>query len=278
VAARITKGYSANIGYDVDRSLANAILQLAGLKATTNKKVLALRSEHQKLGTILSKNLRDRTEVDRKDLNGLLRDAMNALIAAADLIFTTTTLAGTKPIRKFVSLLDIVCVDEAACATELEILIGWKGNKPVILAADVEQLLPPIFSDGIKDEHGVLVNSFVPQLEVPLIRRLRDAKWPYVDLREQRRMPPGQFDPANHCIYTNVEIAEGVTIQLEKFEMARKAEAWSITLCSSGIYATGENEPRLPPLRRTRSLQPSWQSRTATATPPLAVHPKPTPP
>src|ERR1700693_5176380 len=104
---------------------------------------------------------------------------MNALIAAADLIFTTTTLAGIKPIRKFVSLLDIVCVDEAACATELEILIGWKGDKPLILAADVEQLLPPIFSDGIKDEHGVLVSSFVPQLQVPLVRRLCDANWPY---------------------------------------------------------------------------------------------------
>jgi hypothetical protein len=49
---------------------------------------------------------------------------MNALIVAVDMIFTTTTLAGTKPIRKFVSLLDIVCVDKAACATELEILIG----------------------------------------------------------------------------------------------------------------------------------------------------------
>jgi superfamily I DNA and/or RNA helicase len=252
VAARITKGYSANIGYDVDRSLANAILQLAGLKATTNKKTLELRPYHQNLGAILSKKLRERTEVDRKELNSLLSDAMNALIKAADMIFTTTTLAGTKPIRKFVALLDIVCVDEAACATELEIPIGWKGDKPVILAADVEQLLPPIFSDGIKDEHGVLVNSFVPQLEVPLICRLRDADWPYVDLREQRRMPPGQFDPANHCIYANVEMAEGVTIELEKFEMARKAEAWSITLCSSGIYATGENLPTLPPSERNK--------------------------
>jgi hypothetical protein len=60
-------------------------------------------------------------------------------------------------------------------------------------------------------------------------------------------MPPGQFNPANHCIYANVESVEGVIIELEKFEMARKAEAWSITLCSSGIYTTSENEPRLPP-------------------------------
>ncbi|PMD33156.1 hypothetical protein L207DRAFT_590222 [Hyaloscypha variabilis F] len=247
VAAKFAQKHAKkNIGYAFEHSLANAILKLAGLIPTTNKKILELKEKHQELSKILNKPFKTRLEDERKTLKRLVVDAMKALIATADMIFTTTTLAASKPMRKFVASIDITCVDEAASATELEILIGWKGG-PLILAADMEQLLPPVFSEDQKDENGVMINSFVSTLEVPLIRHLRDADWPYVDLNEQKRMAPGLFGPANHCIYTNVTMAAGVTINDERFELARKAEAWSQTLSRNGIYAKGENESlRLP--------------------------------
>jgi len=228
------KKYSGSIGYNFSRSLANGVLQLAVVIDTKNTKIIALRDFHKELSHVLEKSPKDRTEEDLKDLNGNIRKAISALIANADMIFTTTTLAGHKLMRKFVAKTDVVCVDEAACATELEIAIGWKGDKPLILAADMEQLLPSIFSDGLKDDGGIVVNSFVSQLEVLLMRRLRDADWPYIDLTRQRRMPNGQFDPANYCIYDNIQMAEGININLPQFEWARKAETWSRTLYRHG--------------------------------------------
>jgi hypothetical protein len=256
------KKYSGNIGYNFSRSLANGVLQLAGVIDTKNSKIIALRDGHKELSHVLEKSPKDRTEEDLKDLNGNIRKAISALIANADMIFTTTTLAGHKLMRKFIAKTDVVCVDEAACATELEIVIGWKGDKPLILAADMEQLLPSIFSDGLKDDSGNVVNSFVSQLEVPLMRRLRDADWPYIDLTRQRRMPNGQFDPANYCIYDNIQMAEGININLPQFEWARKAEAWSRTLYRYGssskdgaelltLSAEGLIEPFLVDVRKS---------------------------
>ena len=95
----------------------------------------------------MKKSLKYQTKDDHKALGGLIRNAVAYLIAGAYIILTTTTLAGSRLMCKFIASLDIVYVNETACATELKILIGWKVNTPVILSADMEQLLPPIFSD-----------------------------------------------------------------------------------------------------------------------------------
>jgi len=65
-----TKKYSANIGYNFSRSLANGVLQLAGVIDTKNTKIIALRDGHKELSHVLKKSPKDRTEEDLKDLNG----------------------------------------------------------------------------------------------------------------------------------------------------------------------------------------------------------------
>ena len=65
-----TKKYSANIGYNFSRSLANGVLQLAGVIDTNNTKIIALRDGHKELSHVLKKSPKDRTEEDLKDLNG----------------------------------------------------------------------------------------------------------------------------------------------------------------------------------------------------------------
>lgn len=177
---------------------------------------------------------------------------MKAIRDQADMIFTTTTLAGSRFMRQFVAICNIACVDEWACCTELETFIGWQGDMPLIVAADFEQIPLTVFSADAKDEGGIIVNSFVPQLQVSFIRRLQDMDWPYVDLTEQRRMPPGLFDPANFCIYFIITMAVGITILEARFELARKAETWSKTLSADGIYAKDPTARKLLP-KRTRS-------------------------
>ena len=63
----------------------------------------------------------------------------------------------------------------------------------------------------------------------------------------QRRMPNGQFDPANYCIYDNIKMAEGINFNLPKFEWARKAEAWSQTLCRYGVSSSKNRTELLTP-------------------------------
>ena len=138
IVDKATKKHSADIGYNFSRSIANGVLQLAGVIDTNNRKIIAFRDSHKELSRALKKSPKDRTEEDLKDLPGNIRKAISALIAKADIIFTTTTLAGHKLMRKFVAKTDVACVDEAACATELEIAFRWKGDKPLILLADME--------------------------------------------------------------------------------------------------------------------------------------------
>jgi superfamily I DNA and/or RNA helicase len=210
-----------------------------------------MRRNHQQLSRILHTEVKQRTREEWDELQTLIRTAMKALVAAADMIFTTTTLSGSKMIRPFVADVDIVCVDEAACATELEILIPWKADKPLILAADPEQIRPPVFSDGTKDEGGSLVNGFVKQLEQSFFRRLIDSNRPYIDLNEQRRMPPGQFGPANFAVYGNVTMAANVNIDEDRFALARAPEVWTKTLNKYGVYVM---DPELQKLKLPASL------------------------
>jgi hypothetical protein len=99
----------------------------------------------------------------------------------------------------------------------------------------------------MKDQNGSLVNSFVKTIEQSLMRRLRENGWPYVELTVQRRMPPGQFDLANYAIYGNLTMALGITIDMERFELARQAEEWTQTLAKHGITVTAPDAPKVPP-------------------------------
>jgi superfamily I DNA and/or RNA helicase len=129
-----------------------------------------------------------------------------ALIDAADMVFCTTTRAASSFVRRFASQADVAACDEAGCATEAEILIIWKGEA-LILGGDPEQLPPPVFTDSVKDSNGTHVNAFTQQLGKPLMRRFLELNWPHIELNEQKRMPPGQFDLVNEVISNTVTTA-----------------------------------------------------------------------
>ncbi len=116
---KMSKKKPSNIGYDIDFSLANAVLKLAGLRQTKNAKILELRKHHTRFFEVLNKEVKKRAKEEWAELNGLVSTAMKALIGAADMVFTTATVAGSKMMRRFVLACDAVFVNEGACVTEL---------------------------------------------------------------------------------------------------------------------------------------------------------------
>jgi superfamily I DNA and/or RNA helicase len=154
------------------------------------------------------------------------------------MVFYTTILASSSFVKRFTNQCDIAACDEAGCATEAEVLIIWKG-KPLILAGDPEQLPPPVFTDGVKDSNGMPVNAFTQQPSKPLMRRLLELNWPYIELNEQKRVPPGQFHLPNFVIYNNITTAPGITIDDDRFKLARDIEQFVNTLPSDSASPNG---------------------------------------
>lgn len=52
---------------------------------------------------------------------------------------------------------------EAMCATESEVLVTWKGMRPLVLVGDPEQLSASVFSEYYKTLGGSIANWFARQ-------------------------------------------------------------------------------------------------------------------
>jgi hypothetical protein len=128
------------IKYNFEWSLASAVLKVAKLLPTNHSKLLSLQDSHQQLAVIMNVFCSKRTEEQARELPGLLRKCMKEVCASADMILTTTTLAASRYVKPFTRDSDVAALDEASSSSELENLVVQKGDKPVILVDDPEQL------------------------------------------------------------------------------------------------------------------------------------------
>jgi hypothetical protein len=165
---------------------------------------------------------------------------MNVLIHAADGMFMTLTQAGSVWGRAAIQYADVIAIDEAAAALEVELLSAWKGEKPRILAGDPAQLPPPVLSEDVKDVNNNPVNEFYQQLGLSGLKRLDDVGWPCSEQRYQLRMAPGCFAPANDIFYGG-KIKSSPQIKLSDFPLASLFEEWCLSLNSRGLAFTDEN-------------------------------------
>ncbi|KAF4637976.1 hypothetical protein G7Y89_g110 [Cudoniella acicularis] len=157
----------------------------AGLINTTNPKLLALRPKHEGLANILNISGSRRSPEQRKDLPKLIKAASRDVRDETELFMCTTTIAGSSFVKPYVKSWDVVGIDDACCSMELEYLLVVKGNKPTIMAADPEQLPPPIYSELLRNPDGTRYNSFTDPIGKSLMRRLLDLDRPFIDCDTQ---------------------------------------------------------------------------------------------
>lgn len=97
----------------------------------------------------------------------------------------------------------------------------WRGDVPLVLARDPNQLPPYCGSSNIKYANGRAVNAFSMQVRISLLERFRENNFPFWIIPEQLRIEPGLFDLANMLHYNN-KIAYGKNNKLS--DMARVFE------------------------------------------------------
>lgn len=231
-------------GFRFDRSLSSAVLKIAGLIPTNNEKLLALKSKFPTLTESFTKTCTRRSQNERKNLKSLLTRVAKAVISKADMILCTTTCAVSEWVKPFTRGCDIVAVDEATSVHEIDILIGWDGSKPLMLIGDPEQLSPPIFTRKMKHVDGDFpdtpVNAFVNIIQHSFMHRLMDLCWPYIDMVEQLRMCPGQFNMTNQVHYHG-RVVNGPDLKTSIFPTAIAIEEWMNTKKSTTLEPPPED-------------------------------------
>jgi hypothetical protein len=148
--------------------------------------------------------LYERLKADDLDDEGMQRfyEEYNKLcqhvIRAADVIVTTCTNSGTEQLHAHFRP-DIVVVDEAGRATELDVIVPLYFYHPrcLILVGDDQQLRPTILSD----QPATKINCFSPQLAQSLMKRLKDLGFRSATLQEQNRMVAGIVDLPARLFY-----------------------------------------------------------------------------
>lgn len=63
-----------------------------------------------------------------------------------------------------------------------------------------------------------------------IMRRPVESDWPYINLNEQKRMCPGQFDLPNEVTYGHVNMAPGMSAADDRFAIARACDGWLVFL------------------------------------------------
>ncbi|KAH6724413.1 hypothetical protein BKA61DRAFT_687618 [Leptodontidium sp. MPI-SDFR-AT-0119] len=70
------------------------------------------------------------------------------------------------------------------------------------------------------------------------MRRPVESDWPYINLNEQKRMCPGQFDLPNEVTYGHVNMAPGMSAADDRFAIARACDD-SFCYKAIGTFSTG---------------------------------------
>jgi len=184
-------------------SVAYRVLQVAGLIETKNERLLKLRGELKWFVELINKPRSEWDAIDEGEFSKLLREACKRVVEEANAVFSTCIAATSIWAREFRDKVGLNIIDEAGAVTLLEAVLVWRGNTPIILVGDNNQLPPPVMTINQKFENGKPVNAFDKQLQQPLLHALIENNWPYWLLSEQMRIEPGLFDPANFIIYDN---------------------------------------------------------------------------
>lgn len=173
------------------------------------------------------------------DLKKLIKRALEDVITAADVLFTTTVMFTHKLARGFREKYDFVAIEEAGPCTVLDVCIVWKAVK-LVLAGDPYQL-PPFVKSARAEYDGVPANAFPQQIQMPLLYQLILNGWLYWLVPEQLRIDPGLWELALYVIYYN----EKITIPEGKLpsQAVKDFESWAIGF---GAAASDEASPENP--------------------------------
>ena len=191
---------AAKLGWEY--SLANTILKVAGVVATTNKKLLLWRRKFELIGEILQTPISERNADDLKLLKSCIKSCAVFVLTEADVIFTTSIASTCKWLRDFLDIVSAIFIDEAGCVTETDTLIPYKGTHThLVLAGNPLQLGPPCISANMKYGNGRLVNPLNEQHRTSTLERFRDIGLPYWIIPEQCRIEPGGFDMQKKLFY-----------------------------------------------------------------------------
>lgn len=234
---KLRKDHRKNTEFGFDMSLSKFLLVVGGVIETKNPKLREISGHHSEFARMLKLTPAERNALDDErsaqehppyeQFRTLLKHAARSIYSIVDPVCTTIALAGQDTlIVEFVDHADAAAVDEAGSSTELEILITWRANRPLILAGDPAQLPPFVLSDMLKNRDGKILNTFANTVKISLLHRFIENSWPYLNFNEQKRMAPGLFDLANFACYGNVVTAPGVNIDSPRFLKARLVEQW----------------------------------------------------
>jgi hypothetical protein len=218
--------------------MACAVLKVAGLIDTDHPKLIELQSQHRDLGRILRKPNVERTALDKMGLTTKINAAAKDIVDfAADIVEFSCTMAGTnKWLRDYVYKCDVIAVEEATTAWETEIMIAWKVVKPSISTGDPAQFSTVVFAERLKHSFGERVMAFPQCAHVSSMIRMMDLGWLYIELNEQLRMGPSQFDMTNTLCYANSVIdGPNINLQDERFRMTREVEGFIMNSCITCI-------------------------------------------
>jgi hypothetical protein len=178
--------------------------------------LLSLAAEHAELSAILKTPKNERTQGQLEVLNALAKDCCLDVCRFADAVFTTCITASSKWLRGFREKVQLTIIDEAGAVTLLESLIVWKGDTPLILVGDDNQLPPPVMSLNQDYENHKPVNAFGQQLKQSLLSALITNDWPCYQLTEQLRIDPGQWDlPGEICYDGKIKTWDQKTLSAE---------------------------------------------------------------
>jgi hypothetical protein len=139
-----------------------------------------------------------------------MKDAVAAVLSAADIICTTLTNTSHK-VLKTNSKADVVFVDKPARALEVDVLSPLVINKPQMttLIGDDRQLLPTVISNA-KDCMSAL------QLAPSLFQRLKKLNVDSSLFIRQHRMTPQVAMYIHRFVYQNVVKNDGTTELLQR--------------------------------------------------------------
>lgn len=211
---------SFKAGYTFEHSLASMVLRAAGILGTNNEKILVLQESYIELSSILHTQIGERTLEMWNTLDELIYAAFVDLICAADLIFCPAFVAPSKLIEVFIKKSDVLAVDEATYAKDMEMLTPWKGvsTKPLILIGDPQAVDAAVFSKfyGLLTGAGKHFASSHQQLALLMMHRLVLVNWPHDDLPSHRLFPPRQAQAAEALFHIRLTPAEQFASQKRK--------------------------------------------------------------
>ena len=130
------------------------------------------------------------TDEDRTSYKSQLKDLASFTFQIAHVVVSTCAGAMTEGLRQSMNH-DLLIVDEASTATDLDILLPWimgdqegKAETSLILVGDHEQLPPTVLTANLAKD----TNFAASMLGYSLFKRLINLDWPARMLREQFRM------------------------------------------------------------------------------------------